>query len=346
LASVLSEEGGQYIHGRLLDYLLIKRYKAKFPDSNIYNRSEDANRRYDMVSYIESLNKRLFENEENSFLFHSPGAQIDTFLAAIKPPHSAKVVLMLRHPMQNYMSIVYHYLQKGGGYANPEILQPYLGLPSILHIAFLHLLRAFYVAARFQDDERVLCSKLEDFTSDPEERQRVWDFLEIPHHPTLEMTTRLGEAEAAYSGIWKSSNIKKVTTDLNEQPLTEKEFMLFKQYSNLFAPYYPDALSNLEVVLNNEAEEIFYNREAHCLTTNRHALEQRDKRLAAVWNDKPRGIRAMIKWPRRVLKTFKADKWYYPHVQMKRTAADYANLHDGFDVVPELVGLEKPFSDS
>lgn len=267
------------------------------------------------MRYLKTFNQRLGK-PSNQLLFHAPGCQVDTFLNS--DPHSdcGKVVIMLRDPVQHYMACVSQCLQFGAGYHLQDRVQPDIGLYSILHISLFGVLNAFSVAMRFCQDDRVLVSKLEDFTASSQERKRVWDFLKISEHPALESTTRAGHSKNAGSGIWNGSQIKQVTTDLYASRLTEDEFHCLKQCEYLFQEFYTGALLSVEVIPNEKGQALLYDREINCLKTNRNAIRRRKQRIQSLFKDKPANITAAIKWPARVLYRTAVDILLYPQFRM------------------------------
>lgn len=270
------------------------------------------------------------------FAFHSPGSQVGFFLEQLG--EQARVVISLRHPVQNYLALLAHVLQKGEGYQPQEKLHRNVNLTSMLHLNLFRVFAAFQAASRWQNDARVLVTRLEDFTTRPEERQRVWSFLGIAPDSSLEQTTRGGLASDARSGQWESSQIQPVKTDAYRDPLTETEVRALAAGAAWWSPYYPDALQGIHTRPDSEAVDVFYQREANYLLNDRHALERREARLAEVFGEPRRWLAGFVRRPGRALRTLYRERLAYPQALLKPRRQRLAKLQAGLDHVAVLVG--------
>lgn len=293
---------------------------------------------------LEEVQRRHYSDSlHRMFAFHSPGSQLDFFFSQLR--EGARVIITLRHPIQNYLALLAHVLQKGEGYRPAEKLQPEIGLTSMLHLNLFRVFSAFQAACRWASDERVLVTRLEDFTAQIEERQRVWEFLGLAADPILERTTRGGEPSDARSGQWQSSEIVPVSQDAYQEPLTETERRAFESTASWWSPFYPDALIGLIVRPDAEAAEVFYQREANCLLQDRHAQKHREERVAAVFGQPPQWLSGLLRHPRRAIKTFFRERLAYPDALMWPRRGQLKRLQHNLEEVPALVGAVDGGSD-
>jgi hypothetical protein len=340
--------GSQRLPGAVLDRYMVSRYlpaaewRDRFPGTARNGEPDPSGGTFGLQDYLLSLNRRLYGEGERHFLFHCPGCQVSTFLGPDPSTTGGRVVLMLRHPLQNYLAWTNHYLQKGGGYCRQDQVRADIGLSSVLHLSLFRVLKAFAVAAAFSGSPGVLTCRLEDFSASPVERRRVWDFLGISHHPALEHTTRQGREQDAHSGLWKVSHIKRVTEDLYDPVLTEAEFSAFQRCEPLFSGFYPRALSSAKVVPGEKARDLLYQRERTCLQSNLHALRKRRERVLALLRERPQDLKGFLRWPLRTLYRMVADGPLYPMPYLLRSASGYRRALTGLEGVPDLIGPVAP----
>jgi len=293
--------------------------------------------RVTLHEYLRSFSRMRFGNERH-FLFHSPGCQLATFLGDVRGAGEARVVLLLRNPVQNYLAWVEHYLQKGGGYRTRGRFGRDTGLESVLQTALFRVLTAFEAARQWKDDARVLVSRLESFTASKEERERVWDFVGIEPSPVLEATSRGGEQAEAHSGKWRDAAIRPVTDDLYDPLLSEAEARVFERCGNLFELFYEGPLRNVRV-FEGDAGVLLGQRERLCLGNNLEALAKRRERLSLLFRTPPGGVPGTIKWPARIFYTMIADGIAYPHAHMLRNRKARSRALHGLAEIPELAGI-------
>jgi len=294
-----------------------------------------------LTEYLDTVNRRLFGHGDRAFLFHSPGCQIDMLAGTGAGPlgDRVRVLLLLRHPVQNYLAWVEHLLQKGRGYRPPDKVRSHPGLPTILHLALSRVLRAFQAAGRWKNDSRVVVTRLEDFTVSPEERQRVWRRLGLSVHPCLESLSRHGKAAEAHSGKWRKTTIQPVAMDLYDPVLTAEEARVFETCAEWFRPFYPDPLASIHVPPRPIPEDLLRERERKCLTRNLEADRKRRERLTSLLREPPRDLKEAVQWPARALYTLLADGLFYPRIHLARHRRSVRNAVDGLEMVPSLLDL-------
>jgi len=299
-----------------------------------------------LTDYLERLGQRLDPEASRTFLFHCPGCQLGTLLGG-GPEADARVqvVLMLRHPVQNYLAWVEHSLQKGRGYASADRVRPDLGLHSILHQAMFRVLRAYAAARIWQGDDRVTVIRLEDFTGSVEARRCLWQALSIPFDPVLETTSRGGRASEAHSGKWRRTEVQPVTFDLYEPMLTAEEARVFEPCEPLFRAFYPDALKTVRVSEQRASEDLLRERERRCYRENLEALAKRRERMANGWRKLPSDWNGLVRWPGRALYTSLVDGPLYPELHLLRHRRHVRGALRGLERVPRLLGLDLAGSD-
>ncbi len=294
------------------------------------------------VEYLEGLRRRLDPGGNRDLVFHCPGCQLGTLLGrSSEAGDRVRVVLMLRHPIQNYLAWVDHSLQKGRGYAPPEGTRHELGLHSVLHTALFRVLRAFRAAQRWREDERVAVIRLEDFTGSVEARRRLWQWLGIPFDPILETTSRGGRASEAHSGKWKRTEVQAVTTDLYVPVLAAEEATALESCEPLFRDLYPDAFEGLQIHPRNASEDLLRERERRCLRENLEALAKRRERMASELRSAPRTWKGRVQWPARALYTALSDGPLYPALHLFRHRRAVRGALRGIEDIPRLLGVER-----
>jgi hypothetical protein len=332
--------------GRLVDRHILSHYLNR-PEISAFFESalkgfEDlgTDRPLTLKEYLISLNRRLFRND-NHFLFHSPGCQLETYFHESNetPDRPAKVLLLLRHPIQNYLAWVEHFLQKGQGYRPRNRNWSAPGLESVLHLALYRVLKAFRTAKLWQRDQRVLVSCLESFTARSEERQRIWKSLEIETHPALETTSRGGETEEAHSGKLHDTGVKPVTTDSYDPLLLKAEISVFERCASLFSPFYGDPMENVRA-FSGDKKALLKIREKSCLRTNLEALKKRRERLSSILKKKPTNPREILNWSARTAYTLASDGLLYPYVHTFRNRKGVTSASRNLSQIPHLAGID------
>lgn len=339
-----SQGGGQTLPGALLDHSLLawRLHKARFAkmgvDSSRLALTEG--QAFDFFGYIDRVRTVTFPEPKKTFVFRAPGSQLDFYLQKAKQSHvrNAQALLMLRHPVQNYLALISHDLQKGLGYQSQLHTRPRLGLHNFLHLSLLRVLRAFEAAKQFTADKRVTISKLETFSAEQEERQRVWRQLNIPLVEGLEELTRVGEPGLSSSGKWRTTQLQPVKADEYEPRLTRSEFEVFKKCEFLFEPYYPKALTDCKVFEGREADKLLYQREVDFLLADRNALDKRKDRIRSMYA-LPRSVSDLLAWPLRAGRILRDDVLFYPQARIKRMNDGYRNLLKGLAEIPEIYGI-------
>ncbi len=299
-----------------------------------------------LTEYLDTVNRRLFGHGDRAFLFHSPGCQIDMMAGTGAGPlgDRVRVLLLLRHPVQNYLAWVEHLLQKGRGYRPADKVRSHPALPTVLHLALSRVLRAFQAADRWKNDPRVVVTRLEDFTDSREERQRVWERLGLSVHPCLESLSRDGKAAEAHSGKWRKTTIQPVAMDLYDPVLTSEEAQVFETCAEWFRPFYADPIASIHVPSRPTPEDLLRERERECLTRNLEAEEKRRERLTSLLREPPRDLKEAVQWPVRALYTLLADGVFYPRIHLARHRRSVRNAVDDLEIVSTLLGpsTERP----
>ena len=335
-----SQDGGRSLPGALLDELLIYPHlnKQRFKKLGITESQFASSRKrtYTFFEYIHRLNSIIYLKPENTFLFRAPGSQIDVFLNKAREDgvENAHVLLILRQPVQNYLSLLNHDLQKGLGYRNETVTRPSLGLNSILHVSLLRILRAFQAANQFRSDPRVKITNLETFSAEKDERQSVWQELGIPFTETLEELTRVGAFEFSNSGKWKTTEIQTVTTSDYPQRLCRSEYYIFEKYKYLFDPFYSKVLDDVDIVNDDFADKLLIERELESLTTNQYAKDKRKERMDSIY-EWPKSFGQLLGWPARAFRGVWDDVLFYPRARISRMNQTHKGLLDGLIELPE-----------
>lgn len=343
-SSWASREGGQVLPGSLLDEMLIKPHlnKARFEKLGIRASDFSSTKRldYSFFGYIERLNKVIFPEPAKTFLYRAPGSQVDFFLKKAQDEHRehVHVLLILRHPVQNYLSLLSHDLQKGLGYLNETIVQPRLGLHTIMHANLLRVLNAFQAAKRWASDKRVTITTLEKITADSEERKRIWAELGFALRDTLQELTRVGERSFSSSGKWRTTEIQPVESNVYTLRLSQPERLAFEKTRHLFEPYYDDSLAKVDFVEDERLGELLMQREVDSLKNNQNALDKRNERIRSV-SALPRSLHGWSSWPSRVVSTLRDDVMFYPQARIRRMNAGHKDLSKGLAEIPELFGM-------
>jgi hypothetical protein len=343
---------GSRIPEALADRYLISRYLLRpevgprLPcDPGAFSRSTTGDL-VTLAGYLERLGRRLSSGEERTFLFHCPGCQLGILSGrGSEADARIQVVIMLRHPVQNYLAWVAHSLQKGRGYAPADRVRPDLGLHSILHQAMFRVLRAYAAAHTWQEDDRVVVVRLEDFTGSVEARRRLWQALSIPFDPVLETTSRGGRASEAHSGKWRRTRVQPVTFDLYAPMLTAEEARVLESCEPLFRAFYPDALNGVQVAEQGASGDLLRERERQCYRENLEALAKRRERMTDAWRKVPSGWKGLIQWPARALYTTIADGPLYPELHLLRHRGDIRSALRGLETIPRLLGIDPPAHD-
>ncbi len=322
-------------------YLLRPEVGPRLPcDPDAFSRSTTGDL-VTLADYLQRLARRLDPGVGRTFLFHCPGCQLGPLLdRGSQTDARVQVVLMLRHPVQNYLAWVEHSLQKGLGYTPADRVRRDLGLHSILHQAMFRVLRAFAAARVWQEDARVTVTRLEDFTGNEEARRRLWQALSIPFDPVLETTSRGGRVSEAHSGKWRRTEVQPVTFDLYDPVLAAEEARVLESCEPLFRAFYPDALEGVRVSGRGTSEDLLRERERRCYRENLEARAKRRQRMADAWGKVPPGWKGRIQWPARALYTAFADGPLYPELHLLRHRGGVRGALRGLEDLPLLLGIE------
>jgi hypothetical protein len=244
--------------------------------------------RLTLAGYMAGLARQAGADSARALVFHWPGCRLAAYLRLNVDDHlPLRVVILLRHPVQNYLAWINHRFQSGRPlmYSNDRV--------SIFHESMGYVVNAFNTADEYKDHPDVLVTRLEEFTTSFDERARVYEFCGVDPAKIEETTTQSGKRVQARSGIHTGSGIQPVTESDYPPLLIPQEYEALELFAARFEHFYPGWSAHLEVVSPRSARQALKQRHLQSWHANRMLRWRRRRAPLAILRALPHPRRAV-----------------------------------------------------